>query len=324
MKAKLPILPLLCWLSLGFPVLHVVLGAQPGPNAADTAIPYPVKPPEEADPEDTTHWREDTYDHSAARLQPQSLLAEAIRRLEEHASIAASIRHEVDLFGQRLSGSGSYFEEHVAGKRLIRLELKIQLGGRTSSFLQVCDGDFLWTYQKLFKEPTLTRIDVARALEGLRRARNIQSEKPPETLPGLGGLPKILRGLHASFEFTAAERGQWGREKRVVWRLRGHWRDDRLPALIPEQKEAIEKGEPPDLSKLPQHLPDHVVLLLGQNDLFPYRIEYRRGDGPDGRTLVAMQLYDVRINGPTDDPDRFIYKPDLKPTDRTQQFLDSL
>jgi len=41
-------------------------------------------------------------------------------------------------------------------------------------------------------------------------------------------------------------------------------------------------------------------------------------------TLVAMQWYDVRINVPTDDPDRFIYKPDLKHTDRTQQFLDSL
>jgi len=323
MIARLPILLLLGPLSLGLLVLHV-RSEPPGREPQSPEIPYPVRTTGETQSKTATSWQGYTYGDSPSRLRPQSLLVDAIRELEGHASVAASIRHEVALFGQRLSGSGTYFEEQAAGNRRIRLELKIQLGDHTSSFLQVCDGDFLWTYQKLLKEPTLTRIHVARALEGLRRAEGAGSEKRPEMLPGLGGLPKVLRALHASFDFAAAQRGQWGKEKRLVWRLHGRWRGARLAALIPDQKEAIERGEPVDLSKLPQHLPDHVVLLLGQNDLFPYRIEYRRGEGSEAVTLVATQLYDVRINVPTDDPDLFLYKPDLKHTDVTQEFLDSL
>ena len=106
----------------------------------------------------------------------------------------------------------------------------------------------------------------------------------------------------------------------------------RLLTLLPNQKETMEKGEPPDTSKLPEYLLDQVVLLLGREDLFPYRIEYRRTTsekashpgGPTSRALVTMDLFEVNINVPID-PARFIYSPgDIEFSDQTAAFLQTL
>ncbi len=264
---------------------------------------------------------------SAATVNAESgkaLLEAAVRTLEAHNSVSAKIRQEVNLFGKRLFGSGSYWEQRQGPNHLLRLELKIQLGDQTSSLLQVCDGRFLWTKCKLPDKEELGRIDVARARQALEQAGKIPGQGNLGVLPGLGGVPRMLRGLYAAFDFTSAQPGRWGKHKRPVWRLEGRWKPEQLVKLLPDQKQTIQAGNFPDLSKLPEHLPDHVVLLLGQEARFPYRIEYRRTDGCATRVMVAMDLYDVDINVPID-PNRFVYNPgDLKYSDETDRFLESL
>src|SRR5687768_10915646 len=69
----------------------------------------------------------------------QMLLANAQRVLGQHASIEASLRHDVDLFGHQLLGKGTLKQLNSTGQALIRLELRIQLQGQTSSLLQISD-----------------------------------------------------------------------------------------------------------------------------------------------------------------------------------------
>jgi len=216
---------------------------------------------------------------------------------------------------------------------LIRLELRTQIGDQQSSLLQILSpptpaGHYLWTYCKLPDEERLSRVDLVRAAQALDKAQHTPGLGTEGMLSGLGGLPRLLRGLQAAFDFSSAEQGHFGRLP--VWRLQGQWKPDRLAKILPDQKAAIEAGRPPDLVKLPEHLPDRVVLMLGQDDLFPYRIEYRRGipekagGRNDSRALVTMELFDVKLNVPID-RNRFIYnRGSTDFSDQTESFISSL
>ncbi len=216
---------------------------------------------------------------------------------------------------------------------MVRLELRIKVGDQVSSLLQVLApptpaGHYLWTHRKLPGEVKLSRIDVVRVAKALQKAEHGPGSATEGVLLGLGGLPKLVRGFRAAFDFDSAERGHF--DGRGVWRIRGQWKPDRLAKMLPNQKAAIEAGEPPDLSKLREHLPDHVVLMLGREDLFPYRIEYRRGIGEtaggrnESRALVTMELFDVKFNVPIDRR-RFLYDPgNAEFSDETSSFINSL
>jgi hypothetical protein len=259
-----------------------------------------------------------------------ALLREAVRNIEAHESISAKVRHETDLFDKHLVGSGTYREVRGDDVRRMRLELRTQLGEQTSSLVQVCDGKYLWIHKNLGAEAKLGRVDVAQATRAIQKSDAAAAQ--PGALPSLGGLARLLRGIDAAFEFTAVESGHWGKEKQPVWRFQGQWKRGQLVRLLPNQKETIEKGESPDLSKLAEHLPDQVVLLLRQEDLFPCRVEYRRTlpekqilpGGPNTRALVAMDLFEIHVGGRID-PSYFIYSPgDIEITDQTAAFLRSL
>ena len=108
------------------------------------------------------------------------------------------------------------------------------------------------------------------------------------------------------------QRGQWGGQKAVFFRLEGGWKPATLARLLPNQAEAIAKGQA-DLSRLPAYLPDTAVVYLGETDRFPYRIEYRRrsaikSEAPEDRALVTVDFYEVGINEPID-PAQFNYQP---------------
>ncbi len=281
-------------------------------------------------------WPTEVRTEQSFQPMPRQVLEAAVRTLESRRSISTKIFQEIDLFDKRLIGSGVYLEQRVgypSGDHcpLIRLELRIQLGDQTSSMVQVCDGRYLWTHRKLLGVGDLRRLDVAGAMRGLRQTEEVPGRDKIEMLPGLGGLPKLLRGLHAAFDFHSAQRGllKLQDDSLPVWRLRGRWKPKMLVKVLPKQKKAIEAGKPADLSKLPEYLPDHVLLMLGHDDLFPYRIEYRRSvaeddDPQSSRALVTMQLFEVVIDVPID-PNRFHYNPgDLEFEDETEEFLKSL
>jgi len=300
MPAKIPGLPILCAFAFGWVPLVA---------AADRA-PNPASPP---------------------LRQSRQLLDGAIRGLEGHRSISAKIFQQVDLFDKRLIGSGLYLEQRRGSVRLMRQELRIQLGGQISSLVQVCDGRFLWTYQKLSGQEVLRRLDVARALPAIEQAKGLPLQGKLGGLPGLGGLPKLIHALDAAFDFQAAEPAvlRLQADHLPVWRLSGRWKPNLLAKLLPDQAKAIESGRAADLGKLPDHLPDHVVLKLGRDDLFPYRIEFRRtvdalSDPPATRAMVTMQLFEVLFDVPIAS-NRFHYNPgDLDFEDETPRFLKSL
>src|SRR5690606_41616046 len=49
--------------------------------------------------------------------------------------------------------------------------------------------------------------------------------------------------------------------------LRGAWRSESLVEILPDQRVGLEQGQPADLTKLPEHVPDEVLLYLGSEAL---------------------------------------------------------
>ena len=301
MKAILSILAILPWLWLSqLAAAQALLGAAgQGPQA--------TSPPAAA-----------TDD----RISGDSLLAHVATVLANQHSVAAKVRQRVDLLGHAVMGSGIYLQQGRGAGRLMRLDLTLQTADSPSVLQHVCDGANLWLYRQIGDRKELGQIDLVR----LSHARPKSPPGPSmDTLLALGGLPKLVAGLCESFQFTAPTRGQL--DKLPVWSVEGQWKPAALARLLPDQKEAIERGESP---RLKPNMPDRVVVYIGCDDYFPYRFEYWRQDSARadasaddrGKLLVVMELYEVRTNGPVD-PRHFAFQPgEIQPVDRTGEYLE--
>lgn len=262
---------------------------------------------------------------------PQVLLEKGIRSFEGHRSLSAQIRHRASLLGRNVVGGGSYLEQRSEEGLRLRLELKTQVGEETSSLLQVCDGRYLWTCRTAPRVPeTVSRIAVIRVATVLEQIGDAQDPGKIGAWLGLGGVPRLLRSLHANFEFLSAEPGQL--DRKPIVRLSGSWRPEKLALLLPSQAETIQAGGSADTSKLPEHLPDRVVICLGQSNLFPYQIEYGRSHAhpkqryplPADGVLLTLELFDEVFDVPIH-PSRFAYSPGkLEVDDQTEEFVKSL
>ncbi len=139
----------------------------------------------------------------------------------------------------------------------------------------------------------------------------------------------MLSSIHEAFRFTEVAEGRL--DDLPVWSLDGVWQPERLAQLLPEQAEAIRAGRPADLSPLTPNFPHRIVLHVGREDLFPYRIEYWRtesgedGAPPQEKLMLVMELYEVQL-GARIDAAQFVYRPPakLQPQDRTAEFLNRL
>ena len=257
------------------------------------------------------------------------LIADVIAAIRSHDSISARLRQKIDVLGQQLVGTGQYLQQGRGEQQKIRLELKIQVSDQTTSMQQVCDGTFLWLHQDLLDKTTLTRIDVRRVREavfdrGGRRSRFEQIQL------ALGGLPKLIEALDKAFEFRIVQQDRL--DGVPVWVVRGTWRPEQLAATYPDpkSKKGEGQGEVRPVGKLPPHAPEVMVMLIGRDDLFPYRIEFRRRLATDDKTpertdatvpLVVMEWFEVALDTPIDER-QFIYRPgDLRPVDGTDKLL---
>ena len=180
------------------------------------------------------------------------------------------------------------------------------------------------------KEPAV-RIDVNRVAKAWEEEGEVFEAGKIGAWPGLGGLPKLLRGLHASFDFTAIEE-TWLGEQLPVYRLRGEWKQKKLSKTLGEQPSTPREPKPANWDKTPPHLPHYVDLFLERGKLLPRRIEYRRRapqalrDQPvkEDSTIVSIDVYDVVLNPPIN-PAWFSFDPgDRGFTDQTDRFLGSL
>ncbi|HEV3416260.1 MAG TPA: hypothetical protein VG056_05590 [Pirellulales bacterium] len=276
---------------------------------------------------------------AGSSTQEAEALVERVERTIDHLqSLSAKVRNRVDLFDQQVTGTGIYFQQGSGLRQLSRFELKSQVGDATYTLLEVNDGRGFWTFRELPTGPSLNRVDLERIQAQLESDARSASGERPSRVP-IGGLSKMLTGLRQNFQFDRAAQTQLG--ERIVWVIDSQWRPAQLAATVPELRGAIEAGRPIEWKKLPPHLPEHVVLYIGQSDLIPYRIDYLRrigksdaeGQGgilPGYRAIVTTEFFDVRPNAPIDSRE-FVYQPSgltqasgLKPVDTTDAYLKTL
>ncbi len=145
----------------------------------------------------------------------------------------------------------------------------------------------------------------------------------------MGGLPRLVAALAENFQFSAPQAVR--SDKAAMWVLDGCWKADRLAELQPDLKAKTVPGRPTDLAPLPAHLPTDVRVVLGQSDLLPYRIEYRRQPAESAadrsaaaRPIVTLEMVEFQQRGDLDER-LFVYQPgNQEVTDCTDLYLSSL
>ena len=264
---------------------------------------------------------------AASAAMGNSLLTQVARRLEGRASVAARLRHQIAVGGQELYGVGSYWQQGSGEDLKIRLEL--QIAGQEAQLLQISNSRFLWIDRRLPTGRNVTRYD-------LRQLRADPSLAPPDfdkLDPGKanwsaiqpmltahsGGLPSLLTSLGENFSFLPPQTMRLAIESTAgeaatslsVYAVVGHWKPEKLAALLAKVGDA-NNPIPAKALKVPDRLPQEVLLLVGQSDLFPCRIEYRQletpalnsGEGPpipfqlSVHPLVVLELSDVVFDAP--------------------------
>jgi hypothetical protein len=276
-------------------------------------------------------------------INGQQLVAESARRLLAESSIKANVRFRVNAFDHEVIGVGSYLQLGEGPEKLLRLELKSQVGDKTATLQEICSEDEYWIRRDVPQlHTTVGRASLRPIRQAIARKAKDPHIDPIETWLLLGGLPRLMEELSICFiyqnarasevEFSAAD-GQ-GIERLPVWIVEGEWK--------PEPLNYLTNGKTPkDLSKLPAQIPSRVELILGRVDhafpLFPYRITYLRprssssSEGDDAapstgamEPLCTLEFYGV-FHTSEIDPREFAYDPgDQEVADLTQQFMQRL
>ncbi len=254
------------------------------------------------------------------------LVAQAARRVLTMPGIEAKARQSVDIFGQRLVGSGHYLQLPHTSSPLLRLDLKMQVGDGVITLQQIADGNAFWIRRdQPDGESSLSRISLRR-LRKVADASNLPS--PPSLWVALGGLPHMMDSLVHHFDFGAAE--PIVIRQLPLWKVDGTWKPEVLARLVPDLAESASGGTLA-LDRLPAHLPHGVTLILGRDEvtpLFPYGVFYYRekpaelGQGrATRRGLVSLELFEVRLR-PDLTPRDFEYVPgDQEVEERTEEYI---
>lgn len=278
------------------------------------------------------------------------LIRQVTAQLEHREALAARLRYQVSLDGRQLAGAGSYWQQGSGNALRVRLELRI--AGQTN-LLQVSNGRFLWKEISLPTGRNVTRLDLRQLrsdaslvesdFDDLGAGQAAWTPFRPELAPYSGGLPALVTSLEEHFTFSPPQAMRWTpspplsgvAEGMPVFAVIGRWKRDQLTALVPKLAAETEASR----GKAPSRFPQEVLLLVGQSDLFPYRIEYRRLNDPavatDGDAaaaplqlsadpLVLLEYYDVAFDAEIS-PDQFDYSPgDTDWDDHTAEYLDRI
>lgn len=296
------------------------------------------------------------------------LLVQAIHQLDRRASVTARLRYQAAIGEQPLSGTGGYWQQTNGDDLRVRMEL--QLIGQEAKLLQVSNSRFLWIDQQLPAGRSVTRVDLRqlRADPLFAAANGGQPIQPgeaswsplqPELSAHSGGLPNLLASLSESFSFLAPQAMRLalgapsGTETTTtpVFAVVGHWRPEQLSALTAasaasavddttkgSQTADTAAATAPWSASLRARMPQEVLLLVGQADLFPYRVEYRHLETPAATNqngavipfqistnpMVVLELTDVAFDVPIA-AGQFDYSPgDVDWVDQTAQLLERL
>lgn len=261
----------------------------------------------------------------------QSLLSRAVAQLASLPALDVKLRQKTQLFGHEVTGSGTYLQSQSQRGLLLRLELKLQVGDQQSSLQQVCDGRFLWIRRDVASGASLGRVDMERIREAIRTSERPTWANASANWLAVGGLPQLIAALAENFQFSTPQAMR--SDKASVWVVDGRWKPDKLAELLPDQREKILSGQPADLARLSAQLPTEVRVVLGQNDLLPYRIEYRRAesnrnasahDGGASPPMVVLEILEIQRPEALDEA-LFSYQPgNQEVVDYTDLYLQAL
>ena len=262
------------------------------------------------------------------------LLANAARSLERHTSVSAKLRHQIAVSSDLLYGVGGYWQQGSGEELKVRLEL--QIAGQDATLLQTCNGRDVWLDRRLPTGRKVTNINlrklradpslVSTNLDDIKPGQAAWSTTSPELTSFMGGLPYMLASLNENFNFlppqamrlAIAAQGNEEPLSTPVWAVVGQWKPEKLAELLVKvqpdgQPAPTDKAKnPAHKKKLPARMPEEVLLLVGQSDMFPYRIEYRKletpqalvSDGPSipyqlsVHPMVVLEFSDVVFDAP--------------------------
>jgi len=258
-----------------------------------------------------------------------ALLGQVIDALDGRSSIAARLHLGINLYGHQLTGTGVYLEQDPRHARKVRFEISTRVGNGTAETLFISDGHLSWMNFALPSEKSLVRHDLSRIAQAMSAAADTPGLDHAGWWQNMGGVSKLLRRLRQLAAFDAVQPSVLNQVP--VWKVQGPWGHAMLALLMPDQQAAVQKKAPFDCSKLLPHVPDRIVMYIGQEDLFPYRLEFWRDASPQrdkrdrlsGQTgiLYCLQFLEVRIDGPIDAA-LFKYNPgNLTPNDQTDVYL---
>ncbi len=274
-------------------------------------------------------------------------MAQAAARIREHRTIEALLRQQVHMFGQTIIGKGAYRQSRRGSNLLVRMDLQLQLDDRAATFQQISDGRFLWTFQDSPDihrlgafEQQLSRVD----LDIVRRAQPVPGKRrnvinPSSGTLGQGGLSQFVGQLVQNFTFDVPQSGTL--HDVPVWTVTGEWQESALRSILDryqDTKDTMEDDRASQtlaelLKSLPSQFPHTVNLVLGKDDLFPYRIGYRQIVNAESgaqivvtsttRPMLTLELFQVMFDAPID-PSYFIREPgDLPVRDATSAYLEA-
>ncbi len=218
---------------------------------------------------------------SVAEAQPQATerleavsgdecILRMLNNLERWPNLSAKIRQSLHLGDDHIAGSGKYWQQGVGNLRRTSWRLQSLEAEKTTSFEQIYTGKYLWTNRRVGDEPRVTRVDVERVARELNLLDDDVREQSGFTAPTItlarGGLSQLVAELHRCFTFTEPMPAR--HEDKLVDVMIGRWR----PEALDRQWPGLAAG-----GAWPEHLPQHVLVAAGRDDLFPYLIEYRRG-----------------------------------------------
>jgi outer membrane lipoprotein-sorting protein len=205
---------------------------------------------------------------------------EAIRKISKLQSVAAELEQDVEMLNQKFRINGRYLR--APNTRLyVLLTVAGGLPDTTGRFLQVCDGETLWEYELVLDQSYYRKLLIKPILERLNSPDlDPEIRTKATTQMGVAGPETLLVGLRKTLLFNQKEAATL--DGRKVWMFHGTWKS----------RQGLTFNSQPvnPTGLLPPYIPMDVLLYLGMEDGWPYKLVLT------GRE--ASDLADVRRKGP--------------------------
>ncbi|MGL6194583.1 MAG: hypothetical protein ACRC2T_07135 [Thermoguttaceae bacterium] len=276
------------------------------------------------------------------RRNAKAIITQAINNVNELNTIDAEIRLKVNYLGSEFTGNGVYLDKKSEeasvlkdSSRLFQLVLRIQPtsvvspsdDSGSSTLKVVCNGRDIWKYTSIEGEKRLQRIELSKLKNMLAKSKSPNLASELGQMSVLGGIVGTLCQLEKIYDFDngTVESGELGSGDKAfpVWKVSVPISEKKLNQLTKQQNNNSK-------NKKGSAIPSSLVVYLGQEDFFPYRLEYFQGplaEIHDIEPMIRQDFVQVALNKGDISESLFEFRtPDHTaiPDDMTQSYFDKL